>query len=350
MINWNYFKKYEKSRLKEEQQGILSCSFSDKISFPKLKRKTILETTIKFFINIIFLISIPKKRRLNKNKNKELVNTTYNQISSKEFKFIPSSTSFHLLVAFVPIISMVFGLLYLTNNEFADSFKENILSRIIPGIEKTIDGTSFIDNKISNISAFSVVFASSLFLGSSGFSSLIFTQNYIYKHKTMGNVFANRIKGILIVCSITIFLYLSSLTYLVTLKILSLDRNLNTFKLLWSYILLSVWIIVTLIIGISLLFKMSPTFKLKWKQIVPGVIIAATPMILFSIIFGFISSIFDYGKYGIIGTLLYLSVFIYVITYFMYLGIIANAAYLKTYFTIRTQNKFNWANIFRRKK
>ncbi|UUD37008.1 Ribonuclease BN-like family [Mycoplasmopsis californica] len=350
MISLSLLKRNEKLRLKEEQREILRSSFSDKISFPKPKHKTLLETVIKFFIKVILLVSIPKKRKLNKNKNKELINTTYSQISSKEFKFIPSSTSFHFLVAFVPIISMVFGLLYLTNTDLAESFKENVLGRIIPGIEKTIEGTSFIGNKISNISAFAIIFASSLFLGSSGFSNLIFTQNYIYKHKNMGNIITNRFKGILIVGSITIFIYLSALTYLITIKLFHLGKNLSSFKLVWSYIFLSFWVIGTLFLGILLLFKMSPTFKLKWKQIIPGVIIASVPMILFTIIFGFISSLFDYGKYGIIGTLLYLSVFIYVLTYFMYLGMIANASYLRTYFTIRTQSKFDWTRIFRKVK
>lgn len=339
-----------KKRKKNERRTVLSSSFASKISFPRPHHKTLGETIIKFFIKLILWMSIPKKNQLNRNKNQELIARTYNKISSKEFTFIPSATSFHFIIAFVPIVSMVYGMLYLMGPSWNLSFSENVLGRIIPGIQSTLSGTTFISNKLFNITAFAIVFASSLWLAAGGFSNFVYTQNYIYNHKSLGNIITNRIRGLLIVIAITISIYLSSVSYIGTIKLLQLENSQSLVKLTFSYIILAIWITFTLIGGIAFLFKLSPRFKLKWKQIIPGIGIASIPMVFFTIIFGFSTSLLDYGKYGAIGTLLYLGLFIYVLVYFMYLGVIANASYLKTYFTSKTQDKINITRWFSRFK
>lgn len=340
-------KKFIKNRLKSERKENLHLSFSDKVIIPKNKKTTIFEKIIKLFVKFAFWISVAKKYRLNKNKNEELINRTYEKISSKEFGFLPSSTAFHFLIAFVPITSMVYLLLSFIPGGFHTAFFEDVLGRIIPGIQNVLEiGTSPDALGAGKLTAFILIFLSSLWLASGGFAKFVYTENYIYDHKSMGNFFTNRFRGLLIVISITIYIFIASLTFLAFIKVINLGKSYTYTKIVITYIILAIWIIVTVALGITLLFKLSPRFKLQWKQIAPGITITAVPTTIFVVVFGFSTSLIDYGKYGLIGSMLYLGLFIYFITYFLYLGIIANSSYLKTYFTIKTQDKIDLLRWF----
>ena len=92
-------------------------------------------------------------------------------------------------------------------------------------------------------------------------------------------------------------------------------------------------------VGIGFIFIYLPPFKLKWKQINPGILTALLPTIFFVLIFGTITKFLNYEKFGPIGTFIYVLVFVLYLSYFLHAGIIINASYYRTYFSITMVKK-----------
>lgn len=332
-----------KHREKHERRILLSSSFRNKITISRYKNISLYEIILKSFIRTILWFVIPKKNKLNKNKNEELINLTYSKISSREFAFIPASTSFTLFISFIPIIAILLGMLRITATNLDSQFISLVLSKIIPGFSN--DYNVWSSDSTPKITVFVIFFFSALWLGASGFANIIYTQSYIYSHKTFGNYLTNKLKGFFLVLIISITLYLSAVSYLGIVNIFGIANE------KWSSnILLFFWIAITLFIIISLIFKFGPKFKLTWKQIAPGLLLATAPIVLITSVFGGLGGYLKYDKFGILGAILYLLLYIFIFVYLVYLGIITNAAFLKTYFTTKTDNKFNIWNLFHKIK
>jgi membrane protein len=112
----------------------------------------------------------------------------------------------------------------------------------------------------------------------------------------------NRFRGMFVVFSIA--LYFSFVFSLFTGISIGIDKipwikNISWLFILVNKLLLFVTIILTIYIGICLLFKYAPRFKLKWKQIHPGAVIATIPTSLFLMLFTTITTYaLDYSTIG----------------------------------------------------
>ncbi len=104
---------------------------------------------------------------------------------------------------------------------------------------------------------------------------------------------------------------------------------------------------LNLYVGLSVLFKISPGFIVPWSSLLPGVLIASLPTMVFITIFGYLTSLIDYYKFGIFGIFMYIALLVSIMSYFMYLGIITNAmTFYKTFYSRYTTPKKIWFRKF----
>ncbi|UUM25576.1 YihY/virulence factor BrkB family protein [Mycoplasmopsis agalactiae] len=319
--------------------------FSKNILSVKKSKTSLLEIVIKFFIKIIMLIAVPIRLKKNKNKLSELVGRVYKRFTSREFVFIPVSFAFYSLVSFIPIIMSVSVAISLIPGDFSSLFNDEILRRIIPGLESFINSIPQTWNAKTYILIITL-FLASLIISSSGFGKFTYSINYIYKHETTGNYFFNRLKGFLIVVCIALYIFISSLLYLSVYKLFGVHKASDLGRSIYFYIVFSLYLMLNLYVGLSLLFKVSPAFKVPWSSLLPGVLIASLPTMVFITIFGYLTSLIDYYKFGIFGIFMYIALLVSTMSYFMYLGIITNAAFYKTFYSRYTVAKKIWFRKF----
>ncbi|UUD35121.1 YihY/virulence factor BrkB family protein [Mycoplasmopsis caviae] len=327
----------DQSKIKKEYRNNLKKSwFARNIAPVDNKRWLFIEKIVKFFLMIILWIATPRLSWKNKSKTNELINRTYKKFTDKSFVFIPLTTAFYFLVSFVPIITIMIILLSLIPS-YHTLFINEILGRIIPGVTSIIKipDTS---KKGAQLTSLIILCLASLWMSSSGFGKFIYSQNYIYGHKNLGNWLTNRLKGLLVVLSISIYLFLAGALYLFFYQTFT-DSLSIYYKNIYFYITFSIYLLVVLYFGLSLLYTMSPSFKLGWTTVFPGVLITSIPIMIFMTIFGFLTSLIKYDKYGIIGSFMYIALFVSYLTYFMFLGIIVNEAYYKTFVSSYTVSK-----------
>lgn len=325
------------------------------------------ERIIKFLIYISLRIAIRPKKWKSPEKNYEIIDRTYKRIVSSDFVFIPSSIAFYLIMAFMPIMIIILVIYqipvfhnWFTEGEWIQDSKtgkivykqtydalKDILSKFIPGISSIIEQATTVINKgggsginVEALTATIISLAASSWIAAGGFAKLVFTQSYIYEHKFLGGYWANKIKGMTIVIFFSLFLFCSLLFNIFIHKKID-DSNLpNILKDIFTPLFLVFGLILGIFIGFLLLYKFSPRFKIKFRHIIPGAMVTTLPTSIFFALFGYISSLWSYGNYGIIGTFMYIGMGSLIITYFIFIGIITNAAYYKTFVGNKVKTKW----------
>lgn len=327
--------------------------FKDKVI--KLKNKNFLNRCFYIFIFIILKISIRSSKVKNKKENlKIIINRSIKKLSSREFTFIPAGFAFYLFISIIPILIISFSIInpFFINKETLhfsntkDFLLEEILNRYIPGIGKSIPETLNIFSSAAwETTTWIILLFSSLWISSSGYAKFIESQSIIYIHKNSGNIIFNRIKGIFIVIIISLILSF----FLILSTFLFIELQIKFKNKLWVYELcfytISIFLVFIFFYIIWLiLLKISPVFKITFKQISSGVFISSLSSVLFSAIFGFLSSakFISYDKFGTLATFLYLSTFCFYISYLLYFGVIINEAFYKTFFSEFTRHKYKF--------
>ncbi|EGV00546.1 YihY/virulence factor BrkB family protein [Mycoplasmopsis columbina] len=329
--------------LKKSYRNSLKKSWLTKNIIPINKNRwSFIEEVIKFFLKIILKIATPKIGWKNKIKTKELINRTYDKFISKDLVFIPLSLSFYFLISFVPIITIIMTLLSLIDG-YNQIFIQLIMSKIIPGIQSILD-LQITSKSHEGLQYISIIFLllASLWLSSNGFAKFVYSQNYIYKHEFLGNWFTNRLKGLFIVMGISIYLFLGIALYILIYSSFVKVFTNNNSQIIFFYSSFSVYLLIFLYLGTLLLFKLTPSFKVPFTSIFPGVLVAVLPIWIFIMSFGYLTSLINYSKYGLIGTFMYVALFVSTLSYCLMLGIIVNEAYYKTYYSSYTIAKKNW--------
>ncbi|WP_029513289.1 YihY/virulence factor BrkB family protein [Mycoplasmopsis primatum] len=345
MNNNLYTNKNVKAMNRKYNKELKNSCFNKNIISINYRKKSFIEFIIKFFIKIIMLIAVSKTVNKNKTKMDELVNRVYKRFTGKDFAFIPISFAFYLLISFIPIVMSVYVMLNLLPINLKTLFKEEVLQKIIPGLESFIDSMP----KTWDTGTYAVIiplFLASLWVSSGGFSKFIYSINYIYRHETTGNWFINRLKGFIVVLCITVFIFLSMFIYLSFFKMINMDKASETNKNIYFYIVFSIYLMANLYSGFSILLKFTPAFKISWSLVTPGVLIASVPTMIFVTIFGYLTSLINYNKFGIFGVFMYIALLVSNMAYFIYLGIIANEAYYKTFHSRYTISKKIWFKKF----
>lgn len=327
-------------------------TYVGKLFIKNSKSMNFSERLIKFLIYISLRLAIHPKKWKNPEKNYEIIDRTYKVIMSPDFVFIPSSIAFYLIMTFMPIISMITIFYQIPGINDVFIFEEKDLLK--ETLRKFIPGISIIIEQLKEISKFSrtnnflteTVFGTSLFslivstwIASNGVSQLIFTQSHIFEHKFLGNYWSNKFKGMLIVFLLAFLLFLGLFVNIAIQRQIGLSSLSEGAK----NVILSILMITILFFGLFgltiFIYKYSPRFKIKIKHILPGAMVTSIPTTLFIAIFSSVTSLFSYGAYGTIGTIMYVSMGSLIITYFVFLGIIANSSYYKTFVGTKVQNK-----------
>ena len=337
-----------KATLGKKEKGYLSSI----IISGGVNKVSIAEKIIKFIIYIALRLVIRPKHWKDPKKNYEIIDRTYSRIMSADFIYIPSSIAFYIIMAFMPIMSLIMALdnigfirdlMHVPGtgtgaNNPEETYVEVILGKFIPGIKDLlgqIKGATTGDQTMAaEVGAWAAIVLSlfiSTWIAAGGFAKLVFTQSYIYQHKYVGGYWMNKIKGLSMVVSFTLYL-LIALTINIGFEHLMNYWNLTTTtKDILRYVFLSFGLFFLIFIGFIILYRFSPRFKTKIRWIIPGAMTSTIPTAGFLILFGSISSLWSYGKFGSIGTIMYIGMGALMITYFIFVGILVNSSYHNTH-------------------
>lgn len=330
-----------KAMIKKYNNEIKKSSIGKNVIVATNKKTSIIEIILKFFIKMILFIAVSKSLTRNKTKTNELVDRVYARFTGRDFVFIPISFAFYLLISFIPIMMSVYILLSFLPGDLNVLFTDKILAKIIPGLLALTESWK----TKTDIKTYAIViplFIAAIWFSSAGFARFIYSLNYIYRHETTGNWFINRFKGFVTVLLIVVFMFIFVSIYLVFYKLFKIDKAPLYKQNIYFYVTFSLFLFATLYIGFLQLFRFTPSFKLTWQQVAPGVLIATIPTMIFITIFGYLTSLINYNKFGIFGIFMYIALLVSNMSYFIFLGIIANEGFYKTYHSRYTISKKRW--------
>lgn len=328
-------------------------------------KRNIVERIIKWIIYAILFIAIPRYLRSSRTKGKEIINSAYTKLNSNEFAFIPAGYALYLFLSFIPVSLILLSIITPIRAEYDIVFRHAILGLIIPGISEIIpENISTVWNNPGGAVALVLLVISVILISSKGYSKFIVSIDALYEHKTSFRAWKGRIKGIFI--SIVLILGLSLILFAFTAFVTFLiekagfgkfPENLKTVKSFKDLeptleLKLTFYFMVILILppitylSFALFYLYSPNFRLKFNQVHPGALITSIPTSLFILIFGSLTSLIQYHKYGPVAAFMYLILLVTFISYFTYAGVIVNSSFYKTFVNIITIDK---VSIFKRK-
>lgn len=252
-----------------------------------------------------------------------------NYISKPEMRVLPGQLAFFMVVSLVPLIALVgtlAGYLSVSNDKIIQ-----ILDTIFP-FSLTDNLVTFIDGQgiTFNITMF---FISAFVLASNGCHSMIITSNEIYKVKTSG-IISRRIKAIcmtLILVILLLFLLIVPVFGDTIFKIISMfiknneivDFSYNIYNLLQFPLT-----VIIIFYNIKLLYTLAPDRKIKSKNTNTGAVFTTIFWIIATKIYSIYALTFsNYNLfYGSISTILFLFMWVYILSYIFVLGMAFNAS------------------------
>lgn len=289
------------------------------------------ERIVKFLIYISLRIVIRRRKWKDPEKNFRIIDYTYKKIMSPDLIYIPSSLSFYIIMAFMPILTLIAIFL---NIPFFEEFHEpaiNILGGFIPGMSQILKGIQFDEFTQSHIIGITLLILVSLWISSGGFAKLIYTQSHIFNFPDTGSYWMNRIKGMLIVIFLTTFLSIALLLNIILEKYLWALIPGDTLRNAIAISIQLVVLFISVVFVILMLFKLTPTFRVKLRNILPGAFVVAIPTFLFFALFVYITSLWSYDSYGVIAVIMYIGMSALFVSNFLFMGITTNAAYNKEF-------------------
>lgn len=310
------------------------------------KKISLMERVVKVLIYMALRLVIRPKRWKHPEKNYEIIDRTYKRIMSSDFIFIPSSIAFYIIMAFMPIITLVVSARLIPGLSTVVSIESlnAVMGRFIPGIDSVLSALENLSSTKSSTFGGTAITLITLiittWIASGGFAKLIYTQSYIYEHKFVGGYWMNRIKGMFIVLALTLFLAIALAANIAINEYIDRRNWASSTKSIVMYIILFFGLLMMIFLGVIGLFKLSPRYKIKARHVVPGAMVVALPMTLFLSLFGLITTFWSYGTYGVIGAIMYIGMSALISSNFLFMGLIANAAYYKTF--VGTKLKQKW--------
>lgn len=317
-------------------------------------KQNIFEKILKAIIYGILFIAIPNYLKSSKVKGKEIVNSTYTKINSNEFAFMPAGYAMYLFLSFIPTLGLVIGVIGAINTQFEIIIKVTIFGQLIPGIEKVIPAFADIWSSAGGTVAFILLTVSILWISSKGYSKFILSFDALYEHKTSNAMWKARIKGFLTSIIITILLtalllLISSFLSFILKNVfnITVDDTTTLKNLPWEFQLIF-WIQTVLFLPIItyvaflFFFKLAPNFRIKFSHVNPGAMIVAIPTSLYILIFGSLTPLINYNKFGVVASFMYIILLLSVMSYFIYIGAIVNSSFYKTFINLPIMEKSKW--------
>ncbi|VEU62792.1 YhjD/YihY/BrkB family envelope integrity protein [Mycoplasmopsis bovirhinis] len=365
----NHYRKYIKLKKKKShlRKFYTNIIYPDRLEILNVIYETILKYVILFFTT--FLIWV--KNDNDKIKRNKLVQLVYSNYNSKETGFVWISTIFYVLISFIPVIYIV-GFLNLTinnsitpfkdyiepfvrsrtesvpNNVFQYLFNSIVFQKFIPGGESyfVLDN----QNQDAGFNTFfslipgSFIAIPSLYIAAGGYVKVISAYNFIFGNSRTGSFFGNKVKGLWLVIVISILLWIFSNIFIFTeVHLWTRYGGINNWLSDFIYL---IYVLVFLIVLFLVLFKLIPSFKIKFKELFKGTIVATLPSFVLIVIYTYLNQLVSYTKFGsAAGFFFSISFFINWFIYFMFLGIIFNNAYYKSFVSSKTIPKRIYAFI-----
>lgn len=263
---------------------------------------------------------------------KETLNRVIRYISKPEMRILPGQLAFFFVVSLIPLIALV-GTLAGYFSVSADKV-EQVLESILP-FEITENLLTFVSGKgmTFNIAVF---FISAFILASNGCHSMIITSNQIYDVENKG-YFKRRLKAIgmtFILVLLLLFLLIvpvfgDTIFNIVTSNIDNISK-VNFARGIYDILQYPLSIILVFY-NIKLLYTIAPDRNIRSKTTYTGSIFTTIGWILSTKLYAIYAGTFsNYNLfYGSISDILFLLMWVYILSYIFVLGMALNATNTK---------------------
>ena len=220
-------------------------------------------------------------------------------ISAPYMRILPGNIAFSLMMALIPIISIIVFALNIFNFSYptiSDKLSNFIPSAVIELIMEFLGSNRF-------NSAFLLIIG--IWAASSGMNALIIASNVVYNHEPNGYL-KRRSKAVM-------------LTFLIILMIV-----INLGILVFGSSVLS--FIIHLFNLSKTIYIVAPDAKIKNQTVIKGTLFTTILWMISSFIYSFyVTNIANYGiKYGSISNIIILMVWLYILSYVLVLGMAIN--------------------------
>ena len=253
-------------------------------------------------------------------------------ISKPEMRVLPGQLAFFSVVSVIPLLALI-GTITAYLSLSTDTVI-NILDNVLP-FELTEDLINYVsgDGISFNISVF---FISAFILASNGTHSMIITSNEIYGLKT-SNILARRIKAIgMTFILVLLFLFLLLVPVFGDSIVKLLTKNIvdtNTKNMIFSIYQLIQYPITLFVVfyNIKLLYTVAPDREIKGKTTNMGSVFTTIGWILSTKLYSIYADSFSKYNifYGSISNILFLLMWVYILSYIFVLGMAFNASATK---------------------
>lgn len=253
-------------------------------------------------------------------------------VSKPEMRVLPGQLAFFIVVSLIPLLALVgtiAGYLSVSTDKVM-----NILETVIP-FELTDDILTYVSGEglTFNIAVF---FISAFLLASNGAHSMIITSNEIYKLKD-SNAINRRLKAIamtFILVLLFLFLLLVPVFGDTIFEILTVNiPNKNAVLFAYNLYKLMQYPISFILIfyNIKLLYTLAPDREIKTKTTTTGTIFTTIGWILSTKLYAIYAGSFSSYNlfYGSISNILFLLMWVYILSYIFVLGMAFNASATK---------------------
>lgn len=264
-----------------------------------------------------------------KEKIKRFLHYLYISIKRPEMEVLPGNLSFFFMMMIIPLLTIL-GIV-ISNidvgktsvyDALVESFPDNIANLII-----SISGEGS-----SSIGIFALLIAS-LILASNGTYSMIITSNSIYGIKN-SNYFKNKFKSIILVIVLVILFVILLIIPVINTKVLSFigrithtDMASNIYFLLYRFLRYPVTFLLVFIF-VKVLYWFSPNKTNSKKRTTYGALFSSFLLVIITWLYSYYIEYFSTYEtfYGSISSLLFLMMYLYIISYVFVLGMSMNAA------------------------
>lgn len=270
-----------------------------------------------------------------KNKINIFFKTLYEIVNRPEMEVLPGHLAFYFMMMLIPLLTLLGSIL--TNFELVStSISQVIYGHLPSSIADIVISVSRQD--VSNLSLW-IILVPTLILASNGTYSMIITSNSVYKVRPKYNVILAYIKDrtkafIMLVVLIFIFLFLILVPTLgnVIFKIIGnivTNENIvnNTYYIIFKILKYPVTFLFVFL-SIKVLYVMAPDTKIKMKDTNIGAFFTSLTWIIVTLGYSYYIQYFSSYEtfYGGLSSLLFLMLWIYLLSYMFVLGIALNAS------------------------
>ena len=262
-----------------------------------------------------------------KEKFKRFLHYLYISVRKPEMEVLPGNLAFFFMMMLIPVVTVI----------------ATILANIDVGKATVYDAliTSFPDNIATLIASISgsgstnstwVILSASLLLASNGTYSMIVTSNSIYEIKKTSYI-KNKIKSVILVIILVMLFIFLLIIPTISNKVLNMiasltktDMATNIYFTLYNVLKYPV-IFLLVFVFITILYKFTPSGK-KRKRTSYGAIFTSVLLVIVTWGYSFYIDYFSSYEtiFGGISSILFLMLWIYIISYIFVLGMNMNAA------------------------